>query len=417
MSLRPGAPRRARLFLVPAEAPEAATPLDPLDLAARDGDRHDEDWLQRLIHAAPEVLPAEEIEPAFDRLIPLCRELPLRAGGLDNLLMTPRGHLALVECKLWRNPEARRKVVAQILDYAESLSGWSVERLEDAAHKASGAEAPARGWLHRLAVAADPEAPDEAAFHDALARNLRLGRLLLIILGDGIREDAEALVGLLAGHAGAHFTLALVEAPVHTLPDGRRIVAPSVLMRTEIFERAVVRIEDGAAVVSAPPTSSRADAAAPPRARSLTEDEMRESLRTLGPGLPERLDAFAARAATALGAELTASKSALQLRLRDDALGDLLLLSISPAGRVFTNMPGDAAKALGEAAAYQTLQRRLAAAVGGTVRETKTETGWYVLGVDGREPPLSDLLAQEDAWLEAMRGFIDALRAAAPPPP
>ena len=28
----------------------------------------------------------------------------------------------LIECKLWRNPEARREVVGQILDYAKVLT-------------------------------------------------------------------------------------------------------------------------------------------------------------------------------------------------------------------------------------------------------------------------------------------------------
>lgn len=30
-----------------------------------------------------------------------------------------------MECKLWRNPQARREVLAQILEYASLLRGWS----------------------------------------------------------------------------------------------------------------------------------------------------------------------------------------------------------------------------------------------------------------------------------------------------
>lgn len=51
-------------------------------------------------------------------------ELPLRSGFLDNLLLTPTGNLVVVECKLWRNFDARRKVFAQI-----TVAG-SVERRE-----------------------------------------------------------------------------------------------------------------------------------------------------------------------------------------------------------------------------------------------------------------------------------------------
>jgi len=40
-------------------------------------------------------------------MVPICVELPIGSKYLDNLLVTPRGDLALIECKLWRNPEAR----------------------------------------------------------------------------------------------------------------------------------------------------------------------------------------------------------------------------------------------------------------------------------------------------------------------
>lgn len=89
---------------------------------------YDEAWLQRLIMRHPSVLPVDQIEPAFSPVVPVCIELPMPAGSLDNLLATPAGDLALVECKLWRNPEARRQVIAQVIDYAKDMSTWTYER-------------------------------------------------------------------------------------------------------------------------------------------------------------------------------------------------------------------------------------------------------------------------------------------------
>jgi hypothetical protein len=86
--------------------------------AAQSAD-YDEAWLQRLIMAHPRLLPVDQIEPAFADLVPICMELPTPSGYLDNLLVTASGDLALVECKLWRNPEARREVIGQIIDYAK----------------------------------------------------------------------------------------------------------------------------------------------------------------------------------------------------------------------------------------------------------------------------------------------------------
>src|SRR5215213_2207056 len=92
---------------------------------------HDELWLQRLIMKHPSLLPVDQIEAAFTPLVPICLELPVGSGSLDNLLVTPAGDLVLVECKLWRNHEARREVVGQIIEYASEMSKWNYDRLEE----------------------------------------------------------------------------------------------------------------------------------------------------------------------------------------------------------------------------------------------------------------------------------------------
>ena len=61
----------------------------------------------------------------FSGPVAICTELNTLAGPIDNFMVTPSGLPVLVECKLWRNPEARREVVSQILDYAKELSRWS----------------------------------------------------------------------------------------------------------------------------------------------------------------------------------------------------------------------------------------------------------------------------------------------------
>ena len=124
------------LFLSGFDANAFAEQLTPVHFSkvGSEINPYDESWLQDLIMRHPSLLPVDQIEPAFNLLIPICRELPIQAGSLflDNLLVTPAGDLALVECKLWRNPQARREVVAQILDYANAMSTWNYQSLEDA---------------------------------------------------------------------------------------------------------------------------------------------------------------------------------------------------------------------------------------------------------------------------------------------
>jgi hypothetical protein len=47
---------------------------------------YDENWLQDLIHKNPALVPANKIEAAFDRLIPVARELALPHGFLITFL-------------------------------------------------------------------------------------------------------------------------------------------------------------------------------------------------------------------------------------------------------------------------------------------------------------------------------------------
>ncbi len=59
-------------------------------------------------------------------------ELRTPHGYVDNLLMTGRGDIALVETKLFGTPQARRKVLAQVLDYAVGVFAMTYTEFERA---------------------------------------------------------------------------------------------------------------------------------------------------------------------------------------------------------------------------------------------------------------------------------------------
>jgi hypothetical protein len=101
-----------------------AEPLKPVAQHGG-GDAVSEAYIQALVHEHSACLPIAEIDAMFSGPVPICTELNTPAGPIDNFMVTPSGLPVLVECKLWRNPEARREVVSQILDYAKELSRWS----------------------------------------------------------------------------------------------------------------------------------------------------------------------------------------------------------------------------------------------------------------------------------------------------
>ncbi len=249
-------------------------------------------WLQTLIHENPSCLPIDQIEPGLSKAIPICMELALPSGFLDNLFVTPDGEIIIVEVKLWRNPEMRRQVVAQALDYAASLFKMSYQEFENAILKSdfSGRDVP--NSLYEMVD--DPDTLEEAQFIDAIVNNLQRGRILVLVVGDGIRTELQSLVDGLQSHAGFHFTFALVELGVWRNPDTEEIiVVPSTLAQTYGIERGIVRIDDQRAEVveflEAPKPRSTSDR------ETITSQQFFESIKGRHPELEAELKNFLRR--------------------------------------------------------------------------------------------------------------------------
>lgn len=226
-----------RPILIPHQS--SSTILERIPLSAS-ASLYSERWLQELLFQHPTSLPITEIDPHSGRLIPICMELSTDAGPADILYVTHTGQVVLVETKLWRNAEARREVVAQILDYAKELSSWTYADLSRRAAMATGG---GPSYLLERVKAAHAEL-DEAAFEDGINRSLKAGDFLLIIAGDGIRYGAESLVGFIERYGHLRFTLALVETASYRLPDGALLVQPRILAKTETLKR-VVYVSNG----------------------------------------------------------------------------------------------------------------------------------------------------------------------------
>lgn len=192
--------------------------------------------IQDLCFNHASILPIEEIEPIFNGQISLCKELAMPSGYCDIATINDEGLITLIECKLWKNPEARRKAIGQILDYAKDLAGWSFEKFESqclAARKGSEKS------LVDIIKEYSPEV-DESIFIDKVIKNLKNGRFLLLIVGDGIRENMEEIVDFMNNYGRLSFTLSLVEIPIFKIPGKDEIIiTPRVLVKTLELKRSV----------------------------------------------------------------------------------------------------------------------------------------------------------------------------------
>ena len=148
--------------------------------------------LQRFFEQYPQIIPGRQIDPNTDdppRFILLRREMPIGNWSLDHLFVDQRGVLTLVETKLFENPEARREVIGQIIEYAANAAQiWAGGQ---ARQKASEYWAKLGKNLDDNVREAFGQELDVDAFWNMVENNLKEGRIRLIIASDDLRPEVR----------------------------------------------------------------------------------------------------------------------------------------------------------------------------------------------------------------------------------
>lgn len=352
------------------------------------------------------------VEPVFAPLLPLGREVPTDAGPIDLLYINPDGFLTVVETKLWRNPEARRQVVAQTRDYAKEISAWTFEELDARVRRAAVTPDPP-GVLAAIRAAGPLDPTDEPAFIDSVAENLRRGRFLLMIVGDGIHTNIENLADFLQQHPARQFTLSLVELEVYKAFNGDTLVVPSVVARTVEIERAVVRIEapTGLSVTVEIPKEKRRDHTTQGKRFSLTEEEFWEALsRNVGAD-----DVATARrlveAIYDMDCDIRYGQASFIARMPDPmGNGWFTLFVVNKDGSMFTSwLGGQLTRAKLPVEPAIEYVRATGELLGVGIVETRDKDTWPRWR---RQPRLRDVGPVIDRFLDLVRRFVDHLRAA-----
>lgn len=365
--------------------------LEPFDLATGSG--HDERWLQNLIYAHPSLIPVEEVEPVFSGVTPVCRELPTAVGPLDLVFVNGQGLLTLVECKLWRNPEARRKVVGQILDYAQQISRWSYEELEAAIARAEDKSGSSLWEIARAAFGIK----DEARFIDSVTRHLRSGTFLLLIVGDGIRENTENIASFLQEYAGLSFALGLVEERLFKVPGGENIlVQPRILAKTVELGRLIVKAEPGVTIANvSSPAVQKSGVAATLSETMLVEEmagnsELADKLRRLFGRIKEE------------GFRLDPLKSGMKVQPEGMKM-NLLVFERTGTVRNYGCGTSDVGRAYLD---------RLASLIPSATVLVGSDNGWSstVIHNDRSQVRAEEIIACEDAWIELIRDVRNQLQ-------
>ena len=164
-----------------------------------------EDELQSLIADHPELLDGEQVTPGDPRRWVLVTreksvaESPGTRGrwSVDHLLVDQDAVPTMVEVKRGENPEIRRTIVGQMLEYAaHAAATWSKDELRRSFEESSRD----RGRDPEQAIR-DLLGPDEEAstdrFWDEVARNLAANRVRLLFVADKIPEPLKRVTEFL----------------------------------------------------------------------------------------------------------------------------------------------------------------------------------------------------------------------------
>lgn len=202
-----------------------------------------EAWLQEILAENPSLIPSGEFGAEHSPLVCIGREVPVGNGDtqgyIDNLYISPSGAITIVETKLFRNQEARREVVAQIIDYAKELQKWDCEKLNEvASNYFYQTDGQAARIIDIMARKGYLTLSDEGRLNDNINTNLNRASFLLLIIGDGIRSGVQQLTEFLNENTSMRFNLGLIEIEVYQY-NGGVITIPNIVTKASIIERGV----------------------------------------------------------------------------------------------------------------------------------------------------------------------------------
>lgn len=203
----------------------------------------DETWLQEVLIANPHILPTDQMEEEIGSLIPLGREVGLPSGfSIDDLYVTKSGLICLAETKLWRNAEAHREVVAQVIAYAKDLAKVPYDKFVAMVEKSSILGIKESFWER---VAPHVGNLTQIEFQSRIQNSLEHGRFLLLIVGEKIYPEVAMMVDAIRSAPTLEFRIRLVELGIYrtrTDADWPVVIVPRVVGKTQEVTRAVVKI-------------------------------------------------------------------------------------------------------------------------------------------------------------------------------
>src|SRR5260370_5539561 len=150
---------------------------------ANDVEFADEAEHQKMLYEGPEL-----VSPDDEHAAVFIKEAGLPGSGYTDLLgVDADGNILIVETKLAKNYEVRRKVIGQILEYAAYLWSMSYAAFDNLFLKREG-----KSISELLLLKTSQALPSE--FQETVTANLQSGTFQLFIAVDAMNDELEKII-------------------------------------------------------------------------------------------------------------------------------------------------------------------------------------------------------------------------------
>lgn len=166
------------------------------------GDRpyRDEAHLQQLLQEAPHMIPLEDLGKDLPPPRVIVREAGLPCSGSTDLVgVDEQGGIIIIECKLATNPEVKRKVIGQVLEYVAYLWRMPYEDFDRIFQQKLGEPL---ATLMQEALDEESRADwSQETFASGVREALENGQFRLVIAVDDLNDQLRQSIEYLNAHS------------------------------------------------------------------------------------------------------------------------------------------------------------------------------------------------------------------------
>lgn len=193
-------------------------------------DFDNESLLQDILEKFPEFVALEDLGVS-EPFVVIGREVATPAGYIDVLCIDGEGVLTVIETKLARNPQIRREVVGQVLEYVAQLSKWKAQDVIQVANQyfQSSSDTGGTGGATLTDLLKSTSEPEEMLspgdVYERIENNLRKGRIKVVIASDAIPETLKDTVNFI--NSFSNFDIYVLQVQLFK-KDDLEIYAPAI---------------------------------------------------------------------------------------------------------------------------------------------------------------------------------------------